>query len=111
MLKIALLQAASILAVAALAGLLKGSGAALSALAGGAAYFLPNLLFALRLRLAVATRQTGAAGFLVGEAVKLSAVIALLLLLPRVMEVNWPALIAGLFVVLFVNLFALLLKT
>jgi len=26
-------------------------------------------------------------------------------------ELNWPALIAGLFAVLFVNLFALLLKT
>lgn len=45
-----------------------------------------------------------------GEAVKLAAVIALLIVLPRVMEVNWPALIAGLFVVLFVNLFSLLLK-
>lgn len=111
MLKIVLLQAASVLAVAAIAGLLAGSSAALSALAGGSAYFLPNLLFVLRLRLAAVTRQTGAAGFLVGEAVKLSAVIALLLILPRMIEVNWPALIAGLFVVLFVNLFALLLKT
>jgi len=111
MFKTLLLQAAAILAVAAVAGLLAGTVGALSALAGGAAYFLPNLLFVLRLRLAVATRSAGAAGFLIGEAVKLSAVIALLLLLPRMMEVNWPALIAGLSVVLFVNLFALLLKT
>lgn len=115
MFKILLLQAAVILAVAAIAGLLAGSGgarsAAVSALAGGAAYFLPNLLFVLRLRLATATRQAGAAGFLIGEAVKLSAVIALLLFLPRMIDVNWPALIAGLFAVLFVNLFALLLKT
>ncbi|MEW6165811.1 MAG: ATP synthase subunit I [Pseudomonadota bacterium] len=111
MFKTLLLQAAAILVVAAVAGLLAGTGGALSALAGGAAYFLPNLLFVLRLRLAVAMRQAGAAGFLIGEAVKLSAVIALLLVLPRVIEVNWPALIAGLSVVLFVNLFALLLKT
>lgn len=111
MFKTLLLQAAAILTVAALAGLLAGTGGALSALAGGAAYFLPNLLFVLRLRLAAATRRAGAAGFLIGEAAKLSAVIALLLMLPRVMEVNWPALIAGLSVVLFVNLFALLLKT
>lgn len=111
MFKIMVLQAAAILAAAAMAGLLAGSVAALSALAGGAAYFLPNLLFVLRLRLAAAARQTGAVGFLVGEAVKLSAVIALLLILPRMIVVNWPALIAGLFVVLFVNLFALLLKT
>ena len=115
MFKTLLLQAVVILAVAAVAGLLAGSGgawpAAISALAGGAAYFLPNLLFVLRLRLAIATRQAGAAGFLIGEAVKLSAVIALLLFLPRMIDVNWPALIAGLFAVLFVNLFALLLKT
>ena len=115
MFKILLLQAAVILAVAAVAGLLAGSGgarpAAISALAGGAAYLLPNLLFVLRLRLAIATQQAGAAGFLIGEAVKLSAVIALLLLLPRMIDVNWPALIAGLFAVMFVNLFALLLKT
>jgi len=111
MFKTLLLQAVAILAVTAIAGLLAGSNAALSALVGGLAYLLPNLLFVLRLRLAIATQQAGAAGFLVGEAVKLSAVIALLVILPRVIEVNWPALIAGLFVVLFVNLFALLLKT
>lgn len=111
MLKTLLLQAAAILAVAAVSGLLAGSVGAQSALAGGAAYFLPNLAFVLRLRLAIATRQAGAAGFLIGEAVKLSAVIALLVILPRMIEVNWPALIAGLSVVLFVNLFALLLKT
>jgi ATP synthase protein I len=111
MLKTLLLQVVAILAVAALAALLAGSRGALSALAGGAAYFLPNLLFVLRLRLAMATRQAGPVGFLVGEAVKLVAVIVLLVFLPRIMEVNWPALIAGLFAVLFVNLFALLLKT
>jgi F0F1-type ATP synthase assembly protein I len=115
MLKTLLLQAVAILAVAAIAGGLAGTGSArsamISALAGGATYFLPNLLFVLRLRLAISTQQAGAVGFLIGEAVKLSAVIALLLFLPRLIEVNWPALIAGLFAVLFVNLFALLLKT
>jgi ATP synthase protein I len=114
MLKVLSLQVTAALAVAALAGFLQGSRAALSALAGGAAYFLPNLMFVLRLRLAMATsatQQAGAVGFLVGEAIKLSAVIALLFFLPRMIEVEWPALIAGLFAVLFVNLFALLLKT
>lgn len=111
MLKTLLLQAAMILAVAVGAGLLAGPNGALSALAGGAAYFLPNMLFVLRVRLAILAQQAGAAGFLVGEAVKLFAVIALLMFLPRMIEVNWPALIAGLFAVLFVNLFALLLKT
>lgn len=110
MTKTLLLQAAGILLAAALAGLLAGAVGAKSALAGGVAYFLPNLLFVLRLRFAIAMHQAGAVGFLVGEAVKLAAVIALLIVLPRIMEVNWPALIAGLFVVLFVNLFSLLLK-
>jgi ATP synthase protein I len=114
MLKIVVLQAAGILLVAAISGLLAGSRGALSALAGGVAYFLPNLLFVLRMQLVdgVKTdRRIGAVGFLLGEAVKLFAVIALLILLPRFIEVNWPAMIAGLFAVLFVNLFALLLKT
>lgn len=111
MLKVLWLQAAAILSATLLAGLLAGRGGALSALAGGAAYFLPNLLFALRLRLAQATRGAGAVGFMVGEAIKLSGVVALLVVLPRVLEVNWPALVAGLIVVLFANLFALLLKT
>lgn len=111
MLKALVLQMVAILAVAGLAYLPAGSNGAVSALAGGAAYFVPNCLFVLRLRFAIAMRQAGAVGFLVGEAVKLAAVIALLILLPRMMEVNWPALIAGLFAVLFVNLFALLLKT
>jgi F0F1-type ATP synthase assembly protein I len=111
MFKTLLLQAAVILSVAAIAGIVAGSGGALSALAGGSAYFLPNLLFVLRLRLAIATQQVGAAGFLIGEAAKLFAVIALLVFLPRMIEINWPALLAGLFAVLFVNLFALLLKT
>lgn len=109
--KALLLQAVVILAVAAMFGALSGSRGALSALAGGAAYFLPNLLFVLRLRMAIVTRQAGAVGFLVGEAAKLFAVIALLFFLPRMIEVHWPAVIAGLFAVLFVNLFALLLKT
>lgn len=111
MLKTLMLQVAAILAVAAVAWLLAGSVGALSALAGGTAYVLPNLLFALRLQVAIAAGRAGAAGFLIGEAVKLSAVIALLVILPRMIEVSWPALIAGLSVVLFVNLFALLLKT
>jgi len=111
MLKAVLLQAVAILAVAAIAGLLSGSVGAQSALIGGVAYFLPNLLFVLRLQFAIAMRQAGAVGFLIGEAVKLSVVIALLFILPRMIEINWPALIAGLSVVLFVNLFALLLKT
>ncbi len=106
-----MIQSIAVLLTGALAGLLAGGGVALSVLAGGAAYVVPNLLFVLRMRLAMTTRAASAAGFLVGAAVKSLAVIVVLALLPRVVEIHWPALIAGLIVVLFVNLFALLLKT
>ncbi|MFN3884827.1 MAG: ATP synthase subunit I [Rhodocyclaceae bacterium] len=116
--KILLFQAVTIMAVAMAAGLSGGFGtgrpAALSALAGGAAYFLPNLLFALRLMTPGASAGRHFSGpiiFLVGEALKLSAIIAILLILSRIIEIYWPALLAGLFAVLIVNLFALLLKT
>lgn len=118
MLKVLLLQAATIMGVTLVAGLVASPGhgrmAALSALAGGAAYFLPNLLFAVRLMLTDAPsggRRASPISFFLGEALKLSAIIAILLILPRITEIYWPALLAGLFAVMFVNLFALLLKT
>lgn len=111
MLKTLMFQAFAVVLVAALMGAFIGWGGARSVLAGGAAYVLPNLLFALRLKAAIAARRVGTAGFLIGEAVKLAAVVALLLWLPRVVEIHWPALLVGLFVVMFVNLFALLHKT
>jgi ATP synthase protein I len=111
MYKTLLFQCLAVLAVTAIAGSLGGMTMAKSVLIGGAAYVVPNLLFVLRLRCAVAARETGAVGFMLGEAVKLFAVMALLLILTRLTEVNWPALITGLFIVLLVNLFALLLKT
>jgi ATP synthase protein I len=111
MFKTVALQGSAVLAVAVFAGLLSGAKGFWSVLAGGAAYLLPSLVFVLRLRIAAVAGQANAAGFLVGEAVKLGGVIVLLVWLPRLIEVNWPAFIAGLFVVLFANLFALLIKT
>ena len=109
--KTLLLQAVAILAVAVGAGMVSGFKGAQSALIGGTAYFLPSALFVLRLQAGIAVRRVSAVGFLFAEAVKLCMVIALLVMLPRMMDVSWPAMIAGLFAVLFVNLFALLLKT
>ncbi len=109
--KLLLIQAMAILAVSVIAGWVGGYVEARSALLGGAAYFLPNLLFALRLRVGIAARRVSAVGFLIGAAVKLCAVVALLLILPQLVVVSWPALVAGLFVVLLANTFALRLKT
>lgn len=89
--------------VALLAWLIGGFDAGWSALAGSAAYFVPNVLFALRLFLAT-YRPGGSSAllFLVGEFLKVGAAIGLLWLLAHVggERVVWLAVIAGLIAVL-----------
>lgn len=85
--------------VAIVAGLVAGRASAMSALAGAGAYFVPNLLFALRLF--IATHQTKSANplvFLVGEMLKIGATIALLWMIFRVGgdQVRWLAVVVGL---------------
>jgi ATP synthase protein I len=92
-------QALMGLFVAAVSGLIAGQSAALSALAGAGAYFVPNLLFALRLF--VATHQPKGANpliFLVGEMLKMGAAVALLWMISRIGgdQVRWLAVVAGL---------------
>jgi len=103
LLQLILAQLLAGVAVALLALMLSGSQAAISALAGAGAYFLPNLLFALRLLLAMA--QPGGSGpglFLVGEVLKILASVALLWLLAKFGgdEVHWLAVFFGLLAVL-----------
>ncbi|MFN3565539.1 MAG: ATP synthase subunit I [Burkholderiaceae bacterium] len=76
---------------------LGGSAAALSALLGGAACFVPNGLFALRLAIAGRRPQgTSAATFFVGEFVKVGSTIALLALIAwTYRDVVWLALIVA----------------
>ena len=82
-----------------LAWLIGGFDAGWSALAGSAAYFVPNFLFALRLFLAT-FRPSGSSPFvfLVGEFLKVGAAVGLLWLLAHVggERVVWLAVIAGL---------------
>ncbi len=92
-------QVATAVFVALLAWLIGGFDAGWSALAGSAAYFVPNFLFALRLFLA--TFQPGGSSpfiFLVGEFLKVGAAVGLLWLLAHVggERVVWLAVIAGL---------------
>jgi ATP synthase protein I len=88
-----------------------GSAAGLSALAGAAAYFVPNALFALRLLLgAFGARRPNPLTFFLGEAFKLGLAVLLLWLaadLGRTWLV-WPAFLLGLLCVLkgYVLLFA-----
>lgn len=89
-----------------------GSAGALSALAGAAAYFVPNVLFAMRLVLGlVGSGKASPAVFLIGEVLKLGATVALLGFVAwRGQDwLVWPALLFGLLCVLkgYVLLFVL----
>lgn len=89
--------------VALLAWIVAGNSAALSALAGAGAYFVPNSLFALRLF--VSTYQPKGSNpfvFLVGEMLKMGAAVVLLWLIAQVGgdQVQWLAVLAGLVAVL-----------
>jgi ATP synthase protein I len=111
MFKAVLLQLAMTLVVAGLAGLWVGTRGAVSAVLGGAAYLLPNLLFVVRLRATATSGQASAATFFVGELVKIAATIGILVAAQAYYDVHWLALLIGLFVALKANLFAFLLKT
>ena len=79
--------------------LVGGVSAGLSSLAGSAAYFLPNSIFALRLW--VATYRPGGASpelFLLGEVLKVCAAAGLLWLIADLggEQVKWIAVLVGL---------------
>ncbi|MCF8171026.1 MAG: ATP synthase subunit I [Candidatus Methylopumilus sp.] len=76
-----------------------GVSAALSSLAGSAAYLVPNAVFALRLW--VATYRPGGASpevFLIGEILKVGAAVGLLWLIAHLggEQVNWIAVLVSL---------------
>jgi ATP synthase protein I len=76
-----------------------GASAGFSSLAGSAAYFLPNSVFALRLW--VATYRPGGASpelFLLGEVLKVGAAAGLLWLIAHLggEQVKWVAVLVGL---------------
>ncbi|MFN7570045.1 MAG: ATP synthase subunit I [Betaproteobacteria bacterium] len=102
MFRIVGLQIAGTALVAVIAWAVGGGSAAVSALLGGAACFVPNGLFALRL--AVASRRPGgadAATFFVGEFVKLGSTVALLALaIWAYRDMVWLALVASIVVTL-----------
>jgi len=87
------------LAAAALAGIFAGKLAGLSALAGAAAYFVPNALFALRLLVGVLKAgPVNPVTFFLGEMVKLLVTALLLGLLAWWAQgwLVWPAVLLGL---------------
>ncbi len=114
MLKVVLLQAAALALVVVIAGLSVGERGAASALIGGSAYLIPNLLFVVRLKFAVAGSKLGRANvvtFVAGELFKVAATIVTLVVAQRWVDLHWLAMLGGLFAVLQTNFFAFLLKT
>lgn len=124
MFRVVLVQCVASLLVAAIAAAISGGPAALSALCGGAACWVPNGLFALNLawmararrRHAPAMEGPGPASasmlpILLGEFCKVLLMAALLLLVVRgYRDVVWPALIVSVSVVLLVQPVALALR-
>jgi ATP synthase protein I len=99
LMQVVIAQALSAVVVALLALFVGGVDAGLSALAGSGTYFVPNVLFALRLFLATfRPGGTNALFFIVGEFLKVGATVGLLWLLAHVggERVVWLAVIAGL---------------
>ena len=113
MFKAVLLQFVATVIAVLLASVMAGTHGAVSAALGGAAVFLPNLLFALRLK--AASRREGAAhpaAFLLGELAKIALTLALLMAVGHwYRDLHWLSFLAGLFLALQSNLFALLMKT
>ncbi len=96
-------QAIMALIAVLLSGMIAGSAAAVSALVGAAAYFVPNALFALRLLLGLlGPARPSAYMFFWGEAFKLGTALAILGLAAWLAHdwIVWPALLAGLLSVL-----------
>ena len=99
LMQVVIAQALSAVVVALLALFVGGVDAGLSALAGSGTYFVPNVLFVLRLFLATfRPGGTNALFFIVGEFLKVGATVGLLWLLAHVggERVVWLAVIAGL---------------
>ncbi|MBR7783446.1 MULTISPECIES: ATP synthase subunit I [Undibacterium] len=102
MARIVLLQLATALIVAVLAGLVSDTSAAYSALAGGVCCAVPNAFFALRLY--VGTKRVDGASpvtFFIGEFVKIAMTLALMgAVVIWYPGVNWAAFVIAFILVL-----------
>jgi ATP synthase protein I len=95
------------------AAVMVGSRGAISAVLGGTVVVLPNLLFALRLKVTSSLEGgSHAATFLVGMFVKLILTLALLFVISHwYRDLHWLSFLAAMFLALQSNIFALLMKT
>jgi len=111
MFKAVLLQCVATLVVALAAWLMAGSRGGFSALLGGGAVIGPNLLFAVRLWLAARAGRASVGGFVVGEFLKVAAILALLVTVAvAYRDLHWLAMLAGLFVALKASLILIFVR-
>jgi ATP synthase protein I len=88
-----------------------GAAAAVSSLLGGAAYAVPNTLFALTLMLKSRVQGANPVSFVLGELLKIGGCLAILgLCIAYVSPLVWPALIAGLIMAVQAQFLALVFK-
>jgi len=112
MLKAVLLQLGVTLVAGGLGFLFAGERGLYSALFGGLAYLLPNLIFVVRLKAAAASGRASGVSFFAGEFGKIVATIGILVAVQQwYAEVHWVFMLIGLFAALKANLFAFLVKT
>lgn len=113
MLKVVFLQFCATLAAAAIAAVFFGVHGAISASLAGLVCVLPNALFALRMKAMSQRPGPGSAmAFLVGEFIKIIAMVGLLVLIQSVYhDLHWGGLLIGLILAFKANLFAFLVKT
>lgn len=110
MLKVIFLQAALIGLAVVVSAFLLGTVGAVSALVGGLAYLLPNLMFVLRLKRADAAGRISVTMFFVGELIKIVCTLGILFVAVRYYPVHWLCLMGGVLAAVKANLFAFLLK-
>lgn len=101
MFRLVLIQLASTLVAAVIAGLIGGYPAFFSALFGGLCCVVPNGLFALRLLVGERTGTANPMTFFFGEFVKIALTVALLgAVVWLYRDLNWLALIAAFIIAL-----------
>jgi ATP synthase protein I len=113
MFKVIRLQFVAALVGCVIGAVLLGSRGAISALLGGAACFIPSLLFALRLARVVRTRgDSHMTELVIGEAIKIAAAIGILVAVRFLYpDAHWGAVVMGLIITLQANFFGLLVKS
>lgn len=111
MLKVISLQVAVLALLAMVAAVWGAEREAVAIIIGGSSYLIPNLVFVLLLGYAGKQGRASAVTFFAGELFKVTATIITLVVVQRMVNLNWLAMLGGLFAVLQANFFAFLLKS